>query len=943
MSSRYDDDKYSAASQDGADMTGGMDIPSRLPPKSSPKKHRHHRTRVSESPPEDGDDYEDDDGKSHVSAKSARSEVSERTANTRKILRDASFSPKAGPYNPYADLPLRSPPITQPPVPRSTTRPANLGVDTTYPSDRLRPPPSGPSRKHEDPGRRYSRSPGGRSDRRETTERPSPSSSVSRGPSARGPIQSPTSPGQDSRSDQYGLRFPKIHMPQLEDYIVPSASAKNSPQYGETSPRDRRDALPSGYTRPSHPNTADDYADARVKSPIVQAPGGGSRRSSRVPYPERGNDDHRRDSRTSASSASPTNARSYQATSPRDDASSPVSPRTTTGKIYGRNPREERPDPILAQVASATEYEKDKARKDSGMSRPIDMPGRPKDPNRLSASSQGYGTSNPRSPLGRMPVRTFGDQDPQPGVRSPQSYGQQSQFSPTNLDGRQRKEDSYFASRSPSSYQSQVNQTKPRPKAVYQDPFAENPEEAQEQDEQLIVERKRQPRLPASPASYDHSITDLQDEQLIVERKRQPRAPASPASYEHSITDLRLAHPRKPPGIYTPLLSPRGGSGTGTPRSGGSASSRVNELEERLESLRKQHEAMRKARETNLSEWQTRMTKKMTTYRREMQEELRTDFKDNTDLHRCLKDFGWKLGTAVEKNEEPIANLSLDFTDAYNNHVAEIYKKYLDQGIPELPSEDVDVITSTEFREAKRDWTGLIEDPGCRVTTEFTLTIAGGKDTEPVTRQRRQKYDDLLTTVPPPQIFVPDIGVPKSRRSGSRDDHGDRRDRRPEITYDSRHDGGGRGNEMIAYDSRDAEGGEDEDSSLVSSSGRGRRAYEEVPRKGTLLLVPGDSRRRGNSTTTKYVYDTSRGPSKAGTREPSKEPSGRGSRLPSGATSRAPSRPHSREPSRAPPKHRQRRTEGSGESSRKHRSRTERTESEERRRDRRREDRRSRH
>jgi hypothetical protein len=364
---------------------------------------------------------------------------------------------------------------------------------------------------------------------------------------------------------------------------------------------------------------------------------------------------------------------------------------------------------------------------------------------------------------------------------------------------------------------------------------------------------------------------------------------------------------------------------------------------------------MRKARETNLSEWQTRMTKKMTTYRRDMQEELRTDFKNSADLHRCLKDFGWKLGTAIEKYEEPIANLSLDFTDAYNNHVAEIYKKYLDQGIAELPSEDVNVVTNTEFREGKRDWTGLIEDPGCRVTTEFTLTIAGGKHTEPVTRQRLQKYDDLRTSVPPPQVFVPDVGVQASRRpehrDDTRDDYDDRRGRREEeIKYDSKYDGGGTRNEMITYDSRDADRGDDRSS---DRRGRERSGYEEVPRQGTLLLVPGGSQRREKSTSTKYVYDTSRGPSNAGTREPSvdpprvsRAPSGVPSRVTSRVHSRASSRPPSRAHSKAPSKHRSRREEGGGESGRKHRSRTERTESEEREREtrhRRKKDRTSRH
>ena len=237
-----------------------------------------------------------------------------------------------------------------------------------------------------------------------------------------------------------------------------------------------------------------------------------------------------------------------------------------------------------------------------------------------------------------------------------------------------------------------------------------------------------------------------------------------------------------------------------------------------------------------------------------------------------------------------------------------------------MPSEDVDVVTSTRVRKGKSDWSGLQEAPGCRVTTEFTLTIAGGKHTEPVTRQRRQKYDDLLRTVPPPQIFVPDIGVPESRRSESRADYDDKRDRRRnEISYDSKYDGGGTSNQLIAFDSRDDDGSSDR------ARGRERRGYEEVPRQGELLLVPGGSQRRGNSTTTRYVYDTSRGPSQAGTREPSKEP-------PKGLPSRT--------PSRAASKHRPRRIRGE-ESRRTHRSEkhghgTERTASDERRLDRRR-------
>jgi hypothetical protein len=901
MSSRYDDDRYSAASQDGADMTGGMEIPSRLPPKSSPKKHRHHRTKVPEIHHEEGDDYEDDDGKSNVSG---ASRVSERTKNTREIISGTSLSPKAGPYNPYADLPLRSTP-TKVPTPRSTTRPAHLEVNTAHhQSDRLRPPPSGPSGRSDDLGRGYSRSPGGRSVHYETEGQPPPSGPTrSRGSRddtpSRGYGQPLTSP-----SDKHGLRFPKVHMPQLEDYVVPSASARGTPQFGKTSSRDQRDPLPSGYAKPSQPNTAADYEDARVESPNTQERVD-QRRSSRGSYPERTGDEYRRDSRASAS---PTNTRQpYQATSPREGTMSPISPLSAPRQMYSQSPTSPgRPDPYLAQVANATEEKA--SRRDSGMTSPRSIP-MPARPSRLSVSSQNYGNSpntpsSVKSPLGQRPVRTYGD-----GLDR-----RESNLSPNSAYGR----DGYFASRSPNLYSSPIDQTRSRPKAVYKNPFEEESDEAA-------------------------------DEQLIAERKRQPRAPASPASREHSITDNRPSHSRNPSGTSKSLLSPRLGSSAGTPRPGSSTSTREEELDEQIE-MHLRNAAMRKARETSLGAWQTRMTNKMPEKRQLMQEELRTAFKRSPDLHRCLKEFGWGYENAVERNEEPIANLSLDFTDAYNNHVAKIYKKYLDQGIPGLPSEDVDIVTSTEFREGKLNWDGLIEDSGCRVTAEFTLNVAGG---EPVTRQRRQKYDDLLTTVPPPQVFVPDIGVPKSRKSESRDDHGDRRDRRPEITYDSKHDGGGRSNEMVSYDSKYPDRSEREEGSVASSVGRGRRAYEEVPRQGTLLLVPGETHIRGNSTSTKYVYDTSRGGSRVATRDPSKEPSRGGSRVPSRASSkirsRAPSGPPSRVPSRAPSRHGPRLEGGEGESGRKHRSkkhgsRTERTESEEReRRDKRRDDRRSRH
>jgi hypothetical protein len=341
------------------------------------------------------------------------------------------------------------------------------------------------------------------------------------------------------------------------------------------------------------------------------------------------------------------------------------------------------------------------------------------------------------------------------------------------------------------------------------------------------------------------------------------------------------------------------------------------------------------------------MTNKMPGERQAMQKVSRTEFKNSADLQHCLEEFGWKLETAIGRNEEAIANLSIDFTDAYNKHVAEVYKKYLDLDIPGLPSEDVNLETSTKTREGKSkpDWDGVDESPGCRVTTEFTLTIAGGKHTEPITRQRRQEYGDLRTSVPPPQVFVPNIGVPESRRSESRDNYNDRKVKRPnEILYDSKYDGGGRGNEMIAYDSKYADGGEDDNRSVATSRGRRRREYVDVPQGGELLLVPGESQKRGKSTTTRYRYDTSN----AGTREPSKEPPRRESRVPSGVPSRAPSIARSRAHSRASSRHRSRREEGGGESSRTHKSRkhgarTETTESEERMRDRRKEDRRSRH
>jgi len=285
-----------------------MDIPSRPPPQTSPKKHRRQSTRHDDHHEHDGDHHDNDDDRSNVSAKS---DLSVRTRNTQKIIRDASFSPKSGPYNPYADLPIPFPSTTQAPTPRSTTRPAHLEVDTThYPTDRLRPPASGPSKKSEDPGREYSRSPGGRRVHYETARPPpsGPRSSGSRDNThSRGYGQSPTSPGQSgqySRSDKDGLRFPEVHMPQLEDYAVPSASAKKRPQYEEISPRDKRPALPSGYARPSNPNTAADYADAQIKSPIVQAPGGETRRPSRGSYPERGDDGDRRDSRDPAAPGS---------------------------------------------------------------------------------------------------------------------------------------------------------------------------------------------------------------------------------------------------------------------------------------------------------------------------------------------------------------------------------------------------------------------------------------------------------------------------------------------------------------------------------------------------------------------------------------------------------------------------------------------------------------
>lgn len=461
----------------------------------------------------------------------------------------------------------------------------------------------------------------------------------------------------------------------------------------------------------------------------------------------------------------------------------------------------------------------------------------------------------PLSPLDQRPVGTHGDdlEERRGSHLSPNSaYAQHD----------------YFTSRSPVSQESTSPLPKRRPTADYNDT----------NDETFI-----------GPVVGP-----------IKERERQPRPPASP-SYENSRTHIRPSQSRNPSGTSNSLLSPRQGPNTSTPRPGSSTSTRVDEVDEQLESLRRKNEAMRKAREASLNDWRTGMINKMPIKRRVMQEDMRTDFKDSADLHRCLNDFGWDLGSATGTDEKPIADLSLAFTDAYNKRVDEIYEKYRTQEIAGMPSENVEVVTNTTFRKGKSDWNGLTEAPGCRVTTEFTLTFAGGKNSEPVTRRSRQQYDDLRTSVPPPQIFAPGIEIPKSSRrdylDGSRDDYDDQRGKRNRTRSGSKYDRKGRSNDTVPYDSKYPDR-EDEERSLAASSGRGRRNYEEVPRQGELLLVLGESHRRGKSEMTKYVYDTSRGPSEAGSREPSKEPPRRESEVPSRASSKAPLSVHSRVSSR---------------------------------------------
>ena len=840
-------------------MTADMGIiPSRPPPKSSPKQHRHRGTRVPKAHVEDEDDDEgeEDDGQSVVSA---ISEVSVRTLNTRNLIRATSFSPQTG--NPYADYPIRSTPTTQ--TSRSTTRTVHLDVKSNrYQSQRLRPPPSGPNGRYDDsPGQEYSRSPSDGRVHRANAERPPPSGSVLRETASRDHRQSPTSSGAYSPADNTRNDKQRLRMPNVEDFTVPSANIIL--QYRETSPIEQRTALPAGYNRPSNTMSAADYASTRVESPSLKP--GKPPRTSRGPYSEREVENRRRGDRVSAASASQLNTRqSYQATSPRDEASSPPypCPPSPASQKYGSSPTVQRPDPYLATVANATEENPYKRNSVFTSPRNIPMPPRP---NRLEVLGQRYQfgvsptTPNsvrlPLSPLGRRPVRTHEDdlEDRRGSHLSPNSAYDQHD---------------YFTSRSPVSQESTSLLPKRRPTADYNDP----------NDETFI-----------GPVDGP-----------IKERERQPRPPASP-SYKNSRTQIRPSRSRKPSGTSTSLLSQRQGSNTSIPRPGSSTSARVDEVDERLESLRGKREAMRKAREATLNDWRTGMINRMPTKRRAMQEELRTDFKDSADLHRSLRDFGWGIETAVEKNEKPIADLSLAFTDAYNKRVDEIYEKYRTQEIVGLPSEDVDVVTSTTFRKGKSGWNGLTEAPGCRVTTDFTLTFAGDRNNEPVTRQSRQQYDDLRTSVPPPQIFAPGIEIPKSSRreywDGSRDDYDDQRGKRNETRSGPKYDRKGRSNDIVPYDSKYPDR-ENEERSVASSSGRGRRNYEEVPRQGELLLVPGESHRRGKSKTTKYKYDTSRGPSEAGSREPSKEPPRRESEVPSRASSKAPLSVHSRVSSR---------------------------------------------
>lgn len=271
-------------------MTAYMDIiPSRPPPKSSPKQHRHYGTGVSKAHDEDDDDdEEEDDGKSMLSA---HSEVSVRTLNTRNLIRGTSFSPQTA--NPYADLPLRSPHTSQTIGP--TTRPAHREAGATqYQSDRLRPPPPGASRRYDQaPRSEYNQSPNGSIFRPESTERsPPPGPTRSRefrdDTQSRDYGQSPTSPGQYSSADNTRNDKQRLMMPNVEDFIVPSAT--DMLQYREASPIEQRTALRAGYNRSSYPNAAADYANTPAGSPSTQQRGH-PRRTSRGLYPEKIGDD----------------------------------------------------------------------------------------------------------------------------------------------------------------------------------------------------------------------------------------------------------------------------------------------------------------------------------------------------------------------------------------------------------------------------------------------------------------------------------------------------------------------------------------------------------------------------------------------------------------------------------------------------------------------------
>jgi hypothetical protein len=776
-------------------MTSSGEIPSRPPPRSSDES-------IYSQASYGGRGYDDDDDE----VKSQKSQVSVRTANTRRLIKENSFAPQpSGPYKPLPQsVPTRGGPAAQ--ASQSSAYPQRTRVETDYNQSSNRQP--APTVKK--------------------TYTALPTHAGYAQPSNRNPADE-TSFAQASERERQEA---------WDDFQRKHRQAPSSPASSTVKPERSRDREPAGrtYNRPQYGETLDDGYRQEPRKPTSTARG---------PYKdEREDDGYRQETRAARTTSY---YRDGNSGSGRQETRAPPPPPITAQRNkedrrdgYSHSPSQDKGSPRSSAPSTARhrdEGSRPRSRLDDQY-QDAPIPPRPARPRREERDTEGY--SQPPSGLAPPPIDTRARSPAYIPMPREEEFQTQTRPGPTSTvrasydDGRTREKrasakqvdpsyappirgaDPYIQqvsdagteyqdkpkSRRDSAMQSPTTGSKvynmpERPKRLSADyngyehknsPSTPNPNPRSPLSQvPMNHDRGNDDRLPSNPtrqtylsptgretdyfspkdagsrAEYKSPFEEPEEPyvEAVKEQKRNPRPPESP-NVQHAFTDNRPDNSRR---------TSRTGSNM---RSDSTASTarrdKETEIDLRLARLRNDAMTAERSRRMRMEEWATAMGgKRLQDYREQLGSHLARQLASSKNIQESVKKWNVNPETTRSKLANNNNELLFDFTDKYNKTITDIVKDHCDRQDDQLPSSTVKWGSEIKSRNTEGG-KGSLESPGFRVIASYTASIAGKE----ISNQIKEVFDDERRNrkVPVQEVFQPTIGTNRSKRIEEGDSRG---------------------------------------------------------------------------------------------------------------------------------------------------------------------------